>query len=304
MLSVQTGLLPGLLGSVVIAVVTAGLFLFACSAGLRLTRVLAHRSIFAGSLLNGPGHRYSEALERDRSRLRLLLATLGLVPIVFGAVFVAWPAEVFEGLRGPVGWATGIVALLVPAGLTYRIVRLAASRRVHHYALAADRATSEALRRVERRDYWVFHDVVLEDDHLDKVIVGRTGVYALRLFIQPRGRADIRSEEAASLDAEALRFPDGAALPVVDEARARASRASTVFSDIVGKEIPVCPVAVVPGWRLTFEVQPPIPVVNENNLDMFVAWNGPECYLLREEQQAIVDFLDDACRDRRYCNAA
>ena len=293
-------IMPNMAAAAILAVVASTLFLVVARVLLRLSRSIRHRSIFAGVLVNGPGHALRRRKSLERDQLRLLVGTLLLMPLVFGAVLLAWPDELSVDITQPRWLAMLAAAGAIVTYLLYRLVTLSRTYAKTRYALSADKAVSYSLERVVKRANSVFHDVDFGDAFAHKVIVGTKGVFALNVVIHPKRWRDRKQHAAARFDGKSVVFPDGTATELIGQTNKRALAVARHLSVELGKKVPVCPVLVLPGWDLACESQPQFPLVNERNLDILTEWTRPDAYLLDEEEEAIHSYLAESCRDRRY----
>lgn len=300
MMSAHTDVAAALTGSLIIAVAVCVLFVTLCRAALRVGRRFRYRSIFTSAILQSPGYRLRRELDVQRDQVRVLGAALVTLPLVFLAVLLAWPGELQASPTELRGLLMLIVAVAALAWLCTALVRRVVMGARTRYALSADIAVSQALERVMKKDFSVFHDVHADTRVVDKVVVGHKGVFALTILMHARRRGDQKSESVAQFDGRYLRFPDGTSHDPVACAQPQARALARDLSRQTGKPIAVCPVLVVPGWPLTCAAQPDFPVVNERNIDLIVQWSRPESWLLDEEVESLQAHLTERCRDRRY----
>lgn len=300
MLPVPTPLIANVMGSAVIAVFSAMLFLLLCRAGLRAQKLWRHRSIFASAIMHSPGHRLRHKLDDQRDQLRVIVATLLVLPLFFAAILLAWPGELDVATQDYRWWGMCALSSVILGILSVNLIKLLIGQRRTRYNLTADIAVSHALERVKKRDFSVFHDVNLGGVVADKVIVGAHGVFALRVHVQPQRRRADGDAPMARADGRWVDFPDGTRLPLIGEAKKLADAVAAQLSSALGKPIVVCPTLVLPGWNLTCAEQPSLPVVNERNIDMVPEWSTPAGHLLNEDAQAVYDHLAQQCRDLSY----
>ncbi|MEL7448383.1 MAG: hypothetical protein AAFN78_04195 [Pseudomonadota bacterium] len=227
-----------------------------------------------------------------------------MLTLLFGTVMLAGPVAIVPASITGYWLAIIFCVTAIACHHVHTLVRHLAELPAMRYALSADLALSQGLQRIARRDFAVFHDVVLGEENCAKAIVGKQGVFALCLHVQPRPASASQSPPTATFDGRRVRFPDGADFDVMQQVRRLATVAETRFSKATGSAIKVCPVLAIPGWRIECAEQPEFPVVNESNIDMIASWVRSEDSLLDEEFEQIVALLTDACVDRRYKHSA
>lgn len=141
------------------------------------------------------------------------------------------------------------VALLVIPVLIFSIVKLVRiAKRVKRLRLARDgeKAVGQFLSDLREKGYRIFHDVVGEGFNIDHVIISDRGIFTIetKTYSKPSsGKSEIR------FDGETLLingYSSERDIKAQAEAQARWSR--QVLKESTGKDYPVKPVIVFPGW--------------------------------------------------------
>lgn len=145
------------------------------------------------------------------------------------------------------------------------------------------------------RDYFVIHDICIDDFNIDHVAIGPGGVFAIEVKTRSKPR---RGEANVNYDGERV-VVDGYAPDrnPVAQARAGADRLQEILERKAGRKVPVRPVVLFPGRFV--ERQPPsvkVWVLNEKAFIEFVK-NEPDS-LSREESRVLFEGLAQYVRDQ------
>jgi hypothetical protein len=146
-----------------------------------------------------------------------------------------------------------------------------------------ERTVGEFLEKLRADGYQVFHDLVGDGFNLDHVLIGPAGVFTIetKTYSKPaKGKAEL------TFDGQRIKFghwePDRN--PVI-QARAQAGWLSSLLKESTGRDFPVHPVIVFPGWFVRSEGRPkqPIWVLNPKALPKFLEHQASR--LTKEEVQ-------------------
>lgn len=207
-----------------------------------------------------------------------------LWPLVFAAMMVAmafaeWMRFYNPGPPQPWILTTVAVAALIFAG--YRAISVRQKLRQLRDARDGERAVGEFLDKLRAEGYHVFHDLLGDGFNLDHVLIGPAGVFTIetKTYSKPaKGKAELM------FDGERIKFghwePDRN--PVI-QARAQVGWLSSLLKETTGRDFPVHPVIVFPGWFVRSEGRPqrPIWVLNPKALPKFLERQEPR--LTKEE---------------------
>lgn len=245
----------------------------------------------------------ASAGERERGIYRMLggqlttllgafVVTLIVIPLVLLLLVRHVPPDV-------PAWAL-IVALILVAVLlvvaSWQMFRIVQQRQRARFEWAAKKAVGNILKRLNFSGNRVFHDVSVEGNAIDHVVIGPKGVFAINVVaraVRGDGRhvAELRNGKL-SLDG------NQEALAVGDAAR-NMTLLTGVLSKIVGHRVPVRSVLAIPGWQSTPNGEGNHLLLNENNLAMLTSWNTPDAYLMDEDVMTIQKYLQQASRSKR-----
>lgn len=162
--------------------------------------------------------------------------------VVLAAIeWVRWSTK-----SGPNPILFSLIALSAVALAAYKI--RVAFKRVSNLKLGRDgeRAVGQFLERLRERGAQVIHDFPGEKFNIDRVVVHQSGVYAIetKTYSKPD-----QGEPKILFDGQSIRIP-GRQLErdPVKQARAQAKWLQELILETSGKQLPVRPVVVFPGW--------------------------------------------------------
>jgi hypothetical protein len=204
-------------------------------------------------------------------------------------IWIAWvPLTVLEWIHWfwptpPMPWVFTVLLVLATFWLALRTLRARSLMRRLRLARDGERAVGEFLQKLQKEGYQVFHDLVGDGFNLDHVLIGPAGVFTIetKTYSKPaKGKAEV------TFDGERIKIghwePDRN--PVI-QARAQAGWLRSLLMETTGRDFPVHPVIVFPGWFVRSEGRPkrPIWVLNPKALPKFLQHQASR--LTKEEVQ-------------------
>ena len=193
-------------------------------------------------LLRLPGQSIDEQINRLLNDKQLDYALLAFGSFLFAAV--AWIQVIYHSPLSP--WLMSIVAapVIVYCGIRF----LQTVKEVKRLKLGRDgeRAVAEQLDVVKKQGAIVSHDLVADDFNLDHVVLSTRGVFVVetKTYSKPvEGSASVTFDGRKLLvnGFEPERDP-------VTQARGNAKWLAEMLRASTGKEFPVRPVVLFPGW--------------------------------------------------------
>jgi hypothetical protein len=146
-----------------------------------------------------------------------------------------------------------------------------------------ERAVGEFLEKLRSGGYNVFHDLIGDGFNLDHVLIGPAGVFTVetKTYSKPaKGKAEL------TFDGERIKIGhwEPERNPVI-QARAQVGWLSSLLKETTGRDFPVHPVIVFPGWFVRSAGRPkrPIWVMNPKALPEFLRKQEPK--LTKEDIQ-------------------
>ena len=144
-----------------------------------------------------------------------------------------------------------------------------------------ERAVGEFLEKLRADGYQVFHDLVGDGFNLDHVLIGPAGVFTIetKTYSKPaKGKAEL------TFNGESIQIGlwEPERNPVI-QARAQVGWSSSLLKETTGRDFPVHPVIVFPGWFVRSAGRPkkPIWVLNPKALPEYLRKQQPQ--LTKEE---------------------
>lgn len=249
-------------------------------------------------LLSGPGDSQRQRLaELDWT---ITAATIWLVAIPVAALGVGiaprltggpTPARLEMLLFAGLALGLALIPLLILLG---RYRERAASR----LALAGQLAVGGEINLLLREGFHVFHDVPVASGHVEHVVVGLSGVFAVACLGRPvpeKGRGIIDAK--VIYDGENLFFPPDNAKEgeAVKQSRRQAIALERCLSDALEMSVPVRPALALPGWFVEKRRPDEMILLYGQASHYARIFRGPTV-LSPERVNEVVQILDALCR--------
>ena len=250
-------------------------------------------------LLSGPGDSQRQLIaELDWS---IAAATIWLVAIPVGAIGVFLAPNLvgvapLEHLDRVIMAGLPLLSLLFPLfSLVAKCRERAAGRLVLEGQLTAGREINLLL----REGFHVFHDVPEGRGHVDHVVVGLSGVFAVESLGRPvpdKGRGIIDAK--VIYDGDNLFFPpkNTRETEAIKQSRRQAIAMERRLSDALGRAIKVRPALALPGWFVE-KKRPDDLILLYGQVNHYARILRGPTVLSPERVEEIVHFLDAICRD-------
>ena len=200
------------------------------------------KSPIKSKLLRQAGQSVSEGLEEivfDR-----ILSYYCMVVMIWVLAFYEWLQYFRNAPPAPV--AVTSVAIGVTAYALFRGAPL--YRKAKHYklGLSGEKAVGEYFDRLRANGYRVYHDIPGDGWNIDHVIISTRGIYTIETKTRskpPIGEAKIIfSGNAVSVDGGPQDERP------IRQSLAQARQLRTILKEATGRDFPVQPVVVYPGW--------------------------------------------------------
>jgi len=202
------------------------------------------RSPIKAKPLRYPG----ESLDLEISRLEDdMIYKYGVYAAFFFSIAILeWLRYVTKVLPDP--YLYSIVALIVIAFTTYRIVRIKQQIKLLELGRDGERAVGEYLESLRTEGYTVFHDIVGDGFNVDHVVCAPSGVYAIETKTRSK---PVKGSPMIIIDEKRI-LVDGFEMdrdPII-QSKAQADWLKGVLLKTTGKKFPVQPVVLFPGWYI------------------------------------------------------
>ncbi len=256
----------------------------------RVAPYLRFGRAFPELVLNAPA-------ESTRAGLRHVERELLLLTTAASAAGIAFLGLWFAGGERPAGvwmWVAFGLACALVVGWGYFTVRRLLDWHDARYAARACAALGATLARLSLQGHRVFHDVPLGEVTVDHVVMGKFGVFAIKLVARRPGK----EANVVRINGRSIEFQDGYALL---DTIALAERGARVLTDGTVKgmshRIHVLPVVAVPGWEIapaqgqageTF-------LINEKSAIMLLRNSKPADHLMDADATVLQEHLTRLC---------
>jgi hypothetical protein len=264
---------------------------------------LVRRRMFRGCRLPFTKKYLRPAGESLRRRLDVLLDRFDSEILLVAAASFLFALGVFAYASGekPVGRLFGLLGAGGLVLLFLRFKRLAGEIANHRLGYLGERAVGEELNRLQSDGWTIFHDVPFAENpgagpfNVDHVVVGRGGLYAIETKARRKRRA--KDGHEAVFDGRLVQFPWGGDFLGPDNARFRAKALASWLSKALGRDIPVTPVLVLPGWFVRRTGASDLRVVGGGELHGVFRGENERPQFDEATVRAIAALLDERCRD-------
>ena len=254
-------------------------------------------------LLRMPGESQRRKLSAFDDLLLLHLTGTALIPLLL-LVLGLW---IISAIPGPYQIFAQIVLLLALGVVLYFAARWLMKILDERYELRisyfGEREVGEIVDGLRLKGFQVFHNVPATEAqpvfHLDHVVVGSTGVFAIQTKSRTRGNPRPGfPEHKIIFDGQKLVYPWGDDFQGLEFARDRAIWLESWLAQIIGRQVPVQPILVFPGWWVEEHAINTVRVLNPKQIAAVVNRNTP---MLTEEQvEQITKQLEARCRDVEF----
>jgi hypothetical protein len=282
--------LAALSGPTTIALASTFVFLLVVKSWHVIAQSAGATSRFPNSIMLEAAQRFRDELER-LGREQSLFLIAGLVfSVIFSITYLMPPQGMFEGLPQ---WQLILVLVLFGAAAlytTYRLVQIVIAKRRLAYVRDANMATGHALQKLNANQNRVFHDVRCSAGVIDNVVVGRHGIYTISVIARKPGK-----ENVVTLRGDKLTFaPSNGSLSVA-RSGAKSAEFAKEIGKLLGHNVRVRTVIVIPGWEVESQASEAYLAVNERNLTMLSGWKDPNDFLMNEDVDKVQKVLTERC---------
>lgn len=215
--------------------------------------------------LRTPGQSLSEEVyDIIYGRIMQWVVTGVLLLVLAGYEWLRWLSN-----SPPRPVALTVLAVLGCGIIAWRVKRQIPLLRQLGQGHKGEKMVGQCLERLRAKGYEIFHDIVGDGHNIDHALVGPGGVFVIetKTISKPARGASEVVFDGESITVNGLP-PDR---DPVTQVLAAARELAAIIRDTSGREVPVRPVILYPGW---YTKQPPSPnvwVLNENAFPKFIA---------------------------------
>ncbi len=278
---------------------------FAVVGGLWIWRVKRRneRTPVVEKLLRTPGESQRQKLSGFDDLLLLHLTGTALIPLLL-LVLGLW---IVSAVSAPYQILAQIILFILLAVVLYFaarwLMKILDERYEYRIGYFGNREVGEAVDTLRLKGFYVFHNVPASEAqpifHLDHVIVSSNGVFAIQTKSRTRGTPRPGfAEHKIIFDGQKLVYPWGDDFQGLEFARDRAIWLESWLGQILGRQVPVQPILVFPGWWVEEHAINSVRVLNPKQIAAVVCRNTP---MLTEEQvELVARQLEARCRDVEF----
>ncbi|MDX1405443.1 MAG: hypothetical protein R3192_12935 [Woeseiaceae bacterium] len=282
--------LATLSGATTIALASTIVFLLIVRSWQLVSQTAISTSRFPDSIMHEAAQRFRDQLETLSRQQTIYLSAALVFMMIFAVAYTFPPQGMFEELPR---WQLILVLVLFAAAAIYtpyRLLRIILKKRYLGFVRDANIATGHALQKLNANQNRLYHDVPTDAGIIDNVVVGQHGIYAVHVVpVKPR------KDNEVSLRGDRLTFSDKKVMSVA-RVGVKSAQLAKEIGKVLGHNIRVRSVVVVPGWEVDSQASEAYLAVNERNLTMLTGWKDPNDYLMNEDVDTVQNMLSERCR--------
>jgi Nuclease-related domain len=189
-----------------------------------------------------------------------------------------------------------VVAFVALAYSTIKVIRIKRQLRNLGQGMEGEKAVGQYLERLREKGYQVLHDVPGENFNIDHVVIGRAGIFVIetKTISKPKSGNAIIEYDGKQVSVNGFtpeRNP-------ITQAKALTTWVKELIKESTGRNFPVRPVVLYPGWFITKQPRgAEVWVLNPKGLPSFL--ENQEKILPPEDVHLATYHL---CRYIRNCN--
>ena len=199
---------------------------------------------------------------------------MGLMIVCFPFAANSIQAHIAVGKFPWIYALTGLVGLTYCSIKTWKLFSKLTKLRLGH---TAEIATANELIGLQALGYQVFHDVQADGFNIDHLVIGKNGVFAIETKGRHKRNKDLRQTNGNGSSSGKkgyevfykdgrLNFPSWTETKPIEQAQRQAQWVSQWLTKATGSPVAATPVLVFPGWYVTSQSKPPLPILNHKQL--------------------------------------
>lgn len=253
----------------------------------------------ASQNIRGPGKSLLKQIDQVNEDLQRCFISLILAPTLILA------AHLFYSKLGHAteSWIRTVISL--GGCLTFviyylsKLHRLRSMRRRLRLGYDGAVAVARELNQMMSKGYQVFHDFPGEGFSIDHILIGPSGVMAVKTKTHSKGISHKRKGDAVvTYDGRMLHFPKYSDYQSIDQAIQHAEWLSKWISAAIGEDICVRAMVALPDWSVKRTSADGIPVVNPKQFETLFTHLKPRP-LTEITIDRIVHQFDQQCREAK-----
>lgn len=197
---------------------------------------------------------------------------MGLMIVCFPFAVSSIQAHIAIGKFPWVNALTGLMGLTYCSFKTWKNFSKLTKLRLGH---TAEIATANELIGLQALGYQVFHDVQADGFNIDHLVIGKNGVFAIETKGRHKRNKDLRQTNGNGSGKKGyevfykdgrLNFPSWTETKPIEQAQRQAQWVSQWLTKATGSPVAATPALVFPGWYVTSQSKPPLPILNHKQL--------------------------------------
>ena len=216
-----------------------------------------------------PGQSICKTIAGYDIRCRIHTIYLIGLPLVLCAAYGA--TRLIGSPARNIWWETILIALSVVVLVLICLLNLVQNlrlRRQMQRAYEGKQLAARALEPLMEQGYFIFHDLILEQIHIDHLIVGPKGVFCVQTQSPPdTARESHHAAATVTYNGRALFYPKGEEYISIEKANLHAEWLSGWLSQFLEEPIAARAILAMPGWVVKRTSADGIPVVNPSQFD-------------------------------------
>ena len=258
-------------------------------------------------VFRSPGQSLIKKIDDLNQDIGLNMALCISVPLVLYASFISLlyfyqdvSDTLIVSLLGGIGTAATIKYLL-------KTLKLLKKRQLIQIKYESAAVVGQELNRFMLEGYHVYHEIPAERFNIDHLVVGRSGIFAVKTGARPnyKPRNDLQAA-TVEYNGKMLSFPDGDDYKIINQAERQALWLSEWIGNVTGEPVAARAIVALPGWFVKRTSADGISVVNREQFSSLFKHIKPRT-LPDDMISRIVHQLEQRCHDavpatRQYDN--
>jgi hypothetical protein len=215
-----------------------------------------------GDILRGPGQSLLTQIDSLNQEIQVYSIALPIIPIL---IFCAHISYSYFGRQpesvGRIAMSAG-GALAFMGHILLKLMPLLAKRRMHRLSYEGKVVAGQELNLLMSDGYRIFHDFPADNFNIDHIVVGPTGVMAVKTETCKVRNPNRLTDALVAYDGRMLHFPKFSDFETIEQANRQAEWLSEWLSSTAGEDVCARAMVAVPGWSVKRTSADGIPVVN------------------------------------------
>jgi len=250
-----------------------------------------------GEIERFPGQSLVKLLDELNDESRIQAVSLLALPF---AIYASYISSLYF-LKRPFNHIEAIIVVVIALAFltdtSVKLRRLLQQKRQVRMACDGETIVGQALNRLMRVGWRVFHDFPGDQFNIDHIVVGEKGVLAVETRTRtPKKESDRIEDTTVEYDGRALHFPEATDIEMIEQAELHSQWLADWLGQAVGQDIYVRAVLALPGWLIRRTAAEGMPVVNPERFESL--FQHIKSHALAPEVVArIVQQIEGRCKD-------